>query len=145
MNPMFWLILLIIFIVLELISLGLTTIWFAGGALTAYIANVAGLNEVVQIVLFFAVSLVLLFFTRPFAQKYINKGTTKTNVEAVTGKTAKVVEEIDNISSTGKAVIDGEEWMARSINDNEIFHVGELVTVSEVKGVKIIVKKKEEM
>lgn len=144
MNPMFWLILLIIFIVLELISLGLTTIWFAGGALVAYIANVAGLNDIIQIVLFLAVSLLLLFFTRPFAQKFINKGTVKTNVEAVAGKTAKVVEEINNLNSTGKAVIEGEEWMARSINDNEVFNVGELVTVSEIKGVKIIVKKKEE-
>lgn len=145
MNPMFWLILLIIFIVLELISLGLTTIWFAGGALVAYIANIAGLNEIIQIVLFFTVSMLLLIFTRPFAQKFINKGTTKTNVEAVAGKTAKVVEEIDNINSTGKAVIEGEEWMARSESDDVKFHVGELVTVSEVKGVKIIVKKKEEM
>lgn len=144
MNPMFWLILLIIFIVLELISLGLTTIWFAGGALVAYIANVAGLNDIIQIVLFFTVSLLLLFFTRPFAKKFINKGTVKTNVEAVAGKTAKVVEEINNLNSTGKAVIEGEEWMARSINDNEVFNVGELVTVSEIKGVKIIVKKKEE-
>ncbi len=142
MNPIVWLILLIICIVIELISLGLTTIWFAGGALVAYIANVAGANLLVQIVLFFAVSLVLLFFTRPLAQKYINKGTFKTNVEAISGKTAKVIEEIDNINATGKAVIDGEEWMARSADDEEIFKEGELVTVSEVIGVKLIVKKK---
>lgn len=144
MNPIIWLILLIIFIIIELISLGLTTIWFAGGALVAYIASVAGANEIIQIVLFLAVSLILLFFTRPLAQKYINKGAVKTNVEAVTGKTAKVIEEINNVNATGKAVIDGEEWMARAEKAEEIFRVGELVTVSEVQGVKVIVKKKEE-
>lgn len=145
MNPIIWLVLLIVCIVIELISLGLTTIWFAGGAFVAYIANVAGANELIQIALFLVVSLVLLFFTRPLAQKYINKGTAKTNVEAIAGKTAKVIEEINNINATGKAVIDGEEWMARSVNDEEVFNPGELVTVSEVKGVKVIVRKKEEI
>lgn len=145
MNPIIWLVLLIVFIVIELISLGLTTIWFAGGAFVAYIANVAGANELIQIVLFLAVSLLLLFFTRPLAQKYINKDTARTNVEAIAGKTAKVIEEINNINATGKAVIDGEEWMARSADDEEVFNPGELVTVAEVKGVKVIVRKKEEI
>lgn len=142
-NPIFWLILLIIFIVFELITLGLTTIWFAGGALVAYILSVAGINEIIQIIILFVVSFALLIFTRPLAQKYVNKNATKTNIEAAVGKTAKVIERIDNINGTGKAVMDGEEWMARTENDDEVIEVGELVTVIEVKGVKIMVKKKE--
>lgn len=141
-NPIFWLILLVIFIIFELMTLGLTTIWFAGGAIVAYVLSVAGMNEVVQIVMFFVVSFALLVFTRPLAQKYINRNTSKTNVEAAVGKTARVTEKIDNINGSGKAVMDGEDWMARSYDD-EVIEAGELVTVVEVKGVKIMVRKKE--
>lgn len=144
MNPMIWLILFIIFIVFELITLGLTTIWFAGGALVAYISYLAGANEVVQIVLFFVVSIALLISTRPFAKKYINKMTTKTNVEAMAGKTGKVIKEINNINATGRVLIEGEEWMARSFDDKVVIGKDELVTVMAVKGVKVIVKIKEE-
>ena len=67
MNPILWLILLIILLVIEAISLELTTIWFAGGALAAFIAALVGADVVVQVVLFLAVSIVLLVFTRPEA------------------------------------------------------------------------------
>lgn len=141
-NPLFWLILLIIFIVFELITLGLTTIWFAGGALVAYILAEAGFGEAVQIVIFFVISFALLIFTKPLAQKYLNRKTEKTNIDAAIGKTAKVVEIIDNINGKGKAVMDGEEWLAHS-EDDGVIESGELVTVTNIEGVKIIVKKKE--
>ncbi len=144
-QPLFWLIALVIFVVLELISLGLTTIWFAGGSIVAYILNVAGFGETVQVVAFFAVSILLLIFTRPLAQKYINNNTIKTNASALVGKTAKVSQDIDNIQSKGKAVVDGEEWMARSESDDVCIPEGTLVDIVEIKGVKIIVKKKEEL
>ncbi len=143
-KSLFWLIALIIFVIIELISLGLTTIWFAGGSLVAYILNVAGCSEVVQIVAFFAVSILLLVFTRPFAQKYINTNSTRTNASALVGKTARVTREIDNVQSTGKAVVDGEEWMARAEADDIRIPEGTLVEILEIKGAKIIVKIKEE-
>lgn len=144
MESFFWLVALLIFVVLELISMGLTTIWFAGGALVAYILNVAGANEVIQIIAFLVVSFVLLFFTRPLARKMMEKNTVKTNADAVVGKFARVTQTIDNIKGTGRAIVDGEEWMARSENDTVTFEVDELVTVLSVEGVKIIVKVKED-
>ena len=82
MQPLIWLGILALLLVVEAITAGLTTIWFAGGALVAAIACYAGANLTVQILLFLCVSLVLLIFTRPLAMKYFNKETIQTNANS---------------------------------------------------------------
>ena len=139
METIVWLGMFLVLLVLEIISLGLTTIWFAGGALAAFAAALLGANIIIQAVLFLVISLVLLFVTRPIAVKYFNNNLAKTNVENVIGKTAKVSRQIDNVNSLGEAVLEGETWMARSEN-NEIIAEGTLVTVVAVEGVKLIVR-----
>ena len=139
METIVWLGIFLVLLVLEIISLGLTTIWFAGGALAAFAAALLGANIIIQAVLFLVISLVLLFVTRPIAVKYFNNNLAKTNVENVIGKTAKVSRQIDNVNSLGEAVLAGETWMARSEN-NEIIAEGTLVTVVAVEGVKLIVR-----
>ena len=86
MEPLMWLIVLAVFLVIEAITVGLTTIWFAGGALVAAIASGAGI--LVQWILFLVISLVLLIFTRPLAVRYMNKGVPKTNVNSLIGEKA---------------------------------------------------------
>lgn len=139
METIVWLGIFLVLLVLEIISLGLTTIWFAGGALAAFAAALLGANIIIQAVLCLVISLVLLFVTRPIAVKYFNNNLAKTNVENVIGKTAKVSRQIDNVNSLGEAVLEGETWMARSEN-NEIIAEGTLVTVVAVEGVKLIVR-----
>ena len=139
METIVWLGIFLVLLVLEIISLGLTTIWFAGGALAAFAAALLGANIIIQAVLFLVISLVLLFVPRPIAVKYFNNNLAKTNVENVIGKTAKVSRQIDNVNSLGEAVLEGETWMARSEN-NEIIAEGTLVTVVAVEGVKLIVR-----
>ena len=139
METIVWLGIFLVLLVLEIISLGLTTIWFAGGALAAFAAALLGANIIIQAVLFLVISLVLLFVTRPIAVKYFNNNLAKTNVENVIGKTANVSRQIDNVNSLGEAVLEGETWMARSEN-NEIIAEGTLVTVVAVEGVKLIVR-----
>jgi len=97
MQPLIWLGILALLLVVEAITAGLTTIWFAGGALVAAIACYAGANLTVQILLFLCVSLVLLIFTRPLAMKYFNKETIQTNANSLIGKKAVVIQEIDNL------------------------------------------------
>ena len=138
-----WLGLFILFISVELATMGLTTIWFAGGAVVALIASFFTDNIVVQIVLFGIVSVVLLIFTRPIATKYLNNRTVKTNIDEIIGKTAKVLFTIDNINSTGYVSVDGMDWSARSYDDSVTFAEGSLVTVIRVEGVKLIVKRKD--
>lgn len=136
-----WLLLAAIFIVTEIISLGLTTIWFAGGAFVAAIAALAGANIVVQVILFALVSIVLLVVTRPVAKRYLDSKTEKTNAEALVGQNAIVLEEINNLSETGKAKINGMEWTARSKEDSVIIPAGATAKVVEITGVKLILEK----
>ena len=96
-NMIFWLVLLIVAIVVEVLTMGLTTIWFAGGALVAILATLLHAPIWLQVILFMAVSLLLLFFTRPVAVKYFNKDRVRTNVESLIGRQAIVTAEIDNL------------------------------------------------
>lgn len=144
MYSIAWLVLFIILLVLELMTLGLTTVWFAGGAFVAFIASLFHANLTVQLVLFVIVSTLLLLLVRPFASKCINNRTQKTNVEGLIGKSARVTSAIDNAMGTGSAILNGQEWMARSLSDEKIPE-GVIVTVEEIKGVKLIVKKKEDV
>ena len=90
----YWLIALVVLLVIEAATLGLATIWFAGGALIALIAAMCGAGFVIQMVCFLVVSLILLIFTRPVAVRFLNKDTLKTNVDRVIGMEGIVAEEI---------------------------------------------------
>ncbi len=136
----FWLILLIVAIAIEALTLGLTSIWFAGGALVAILAALLNLPVIVQVALFVIVSVLLLIFTRPVAVKYFNKNRIRTNVESMVGKQAIVISEIDNLQGIGQVTVSGQEWSARSVNDKLGFQVGEVVRVVAVNGVKLVVK-----
>lgn len=137
-----WLIIMVILIIIEAITLGLTTIWFAGGALVAWIAALCHAPIIVQIILFLIVSIVLLVFTRPIALKHFNKDRTKTNAEALVGEQAVVTEDISNLMATGVVSLNGQTWTARSSDDNIEIKKGEVVTVLSIAGVKLIVERK---
>lgn len=138
MQSWYWLIIMAVLILIEIATLGLTTIWFAFGALAAFIASLAGANLIVQIIVFLAVSLITLIFTRPVAVRFFNSDRTKTNAESLIGEKAVVVEKIDNINASGLVALNGQEWTARS-SDNDIIDAGETVTVDSISGVKLIV------
>ena len=142
-NSIAWLILLAVLLLIEIITLGLTTIWFAGGALVAFIVSLFYDNLLVEIILFLVISVLLLYFTRPYVIKYFNPKRIKTNYEGLVGKEALVTITIDNIHSQGQVIVDGQEWTARSSDSNTI-KAGERVIVKDISGVKLIVKKKEE-
>lgn len=144
MLNLIWLGLFILLLVIEIITVGLTTIWFAAGALAALAANVLGANLIIQIIIFLAVSVVLLIFTRPWAEKHLNRKRVRTNYEREIGKVIRITEKVDNLNQTGKSVVDGQEWTVRSKNDSEIFEAGALARVAAVSGVKLIVEKCEE-
>ncbi len=139
-EVIFWLVLLIICIGIEVATMGLTTIWFAGGALVAIFAAVVGAPIWLQAIIFIVVSLVLLFFTRPIAVKYFNKDRVKTNVESMVGRQAIVISEIDNLQGIGQVTVGGQEWSARSAEDRAKIAVGAVTVVVAISGVKLIVR-----
>ena len=137
----FWLILMVICIVFEIATVGLVSIWFAGGALIACFLAMANIHVVIQVIVFLVVSLLLLIVTKPMAKEWINKDRVRTNYEGIIGKVVRVTERVDNINETGTALINGQEWTARSKSDNITLEQGEIAQVVNISGVKLILKK----
>lgn len=135
-----WLVFLVVLLVIELITVGLTTIWLAGGALVAFILAAMGVNLWVQIIVFLIVSFVLIYFTRPFALKYLKPRQTRTNSDELIGETIKVTERIDNRAAVGRALAKGMEWSARAVSDDLVIETDTLVKVLRIEGVKLIVE-----
>lgn len=144
-NPVIvWLAILIILVVIEIFTLGLTTIWFAGGALVAILVAALGGPVWLQIIIAAVVSAVLLFFTRPIAMKYFNRDRERTNAESLVGRQAIVISEINNLQGIGQVTINGMEWTARSIMDDHIIEPGEVVIVRGINGVKLLVEDRKD-
>lgn len=139
-----WLIAFVIFLVAEIATVALTSIWFAAGALVAFAVSFFCDVLWVQILVFLIVSLLMVIVTRPVANKFLNQNREKTNVDAVVGKTGIVTEAIDNLNASGEVSLSGQIWMARTPNDSVKIAEGARVIVKEVRGVKLIVEQKEE-
>ena len=134
----FWLIVMVLFLVVEAVTVGLVCIWFAVGALIALLAAMCGAQLWLQIVLFLVASAATLYFTRPLVKRYVNSKVEPTNADMVIGKECRVTETVDNIAGTGAVYVDGKTWTARSEND-EVIPEGTLVTAKSIDGVKLIV------
>ena len=109
-----WLALFVILLIVELLTVGLTSIWFAGGALAALVLELLGVDLIWQIGAFILVSFVLVYFTRPFAVKYVNAHHEKTNYEQAVGKIVRITQRVDDLAQTGKGILDGMEWTVRT-------------------------------
>ncbi|MBR5712613.1 MAG: NfeD family protein [Lachnospiraceae bacterium] len=144
MDLWFWIGAFVVLIVIELLTVALTTIWFAGGALAAVIVSLCGFNLIWECVAFVVVSALLLLLVRPSVVRRFNKRRTKTNVEAIVGEEVRVVTPVDGASYTGRVVFNGMEWAAKSAREGVSFDVGEIAVVARVEGVKLLVNAKEE-
>lgn len=142
-SPYVWLILMIGFLIIEGVTIGLASIWFALGALVAFFVSLICGEPVVQLVAFVGISFLTLISVRPLVKKKINGRQIKTNTQALIGETAIVTEPIDNMLSQGKVMVNGMDWTARSFDDSIRLKKGENVLIKEISGVKLIVIKKE--
>ena len=138
MNSIYWIIILAILIFIEILTLGITTIWFAGGAVAAFFLSLYYDNLILEIIVFLAVSLALLYFTRPVVMKQLNSTRTSTEYEGVIGKIAVVIIEVDNMNGVGQVNVDGQEWSARSL-DGSILKKDTTVRIQGITGTKVIV------
>ena len=141
--PMYWLIVFVVLLLFEIVTMGLTTIWFAGGALFGALASVLGASLPIQIGVFLVSSVVLLVLTRPFAIKHLNQKVEPTNTERLIGIDTIVIEEIDALHGTGKVMVDGIEWLAMSSERAVTYEKDEVVTIEGIQGVKLIVTRKQ--
>ena len=141
MYAVYWLIASAVFLLIEILTLGLTSIWFAGGAVVAAITALIGVPFLVQMLLFVVVTCLLFALTRPVAKRYLNDRVQKTNTDALIGQQGIVKETINNMESRGLVQLNGQDWTARSVEAGEIIPVGSEVTVREIRGVKLIVER----
>ncbi len=133
-----WLVIMVVLLIVEAATAPLVCIWFALGALAALVSALFGAAIWLQVVWFFAVSLLTLWLTRPIALKYLNGRRVATNADRVLGAEGVVSEDIDNIAGTGAVKLDGKEWTARSDTGLNISK-GSIVVVRRIEGVKLIV------
>lgn len=135
-----WMIAFIVFTAVEFAtSMALVSIWFAVGSLVALVLSVLNVPLWIQLVVFIIVSAILLVSTRPIAKK-LAKNNVDTNLELNIGKTAEVMEDIDNTKAIGRVRLDGVYWSAVS-QTGELIEKGTHVTVTKVEGSKLYVKK----
>lgn len=142
MEMIFWLIVFVVLLIVEIATMGLTTVWFAGGALVAFLAAYMGFGVVVQVLVFLIVSILLLVLTRPLAVKFFNQEREKTNAESLIGQKAVVKEEINTLQATGRVEVNGMEWSAKT-EESEIIEADTIVMIKGIQGVKLIVEKEE--
>ena len=133
-----WLVLLVFFAVVEALTVGLVSVWFAAVALVALLATFFTTNIWLQIALFLLVSILTMAILRPLARKYVLPTVVPTNADRVIGRQAVVTEAIDNLNGKGAVVVFGVAWTARSEDDTPIPE-GATVTIKRIDGVKLFV------
>lgn len=135
-----WLCAAVLFGVVEAVTAGLVSVWFAAGSVGAFFAALADLSVTVQLVIFAVVSAAALAVSRPLAARLGRGQHVPTNADRVLGRTAGVTEDIDNDAATGAVYVDGKTWTARS-GGGEVIPAGSRVEIQRMEGVKLFVKK----
>ena len=128
-----WLVLLVVFLVVEASTVTIVSLWFA-----ALIASLLGAAAWLQVLLFLAVSVILIIALRPIVRKFVHPKLTATNVDSVIGSTGLVTASIENVSATGQVKLGAMVWTARSTSGAPIPE-GTLVRVDRIEGVKVFV------
>ena len=144
MRVIYWLAIFIVLLIIEIATMGLTTIWFAGGALLAFCAGLVVFGLGVQVGVFVIVSILLLLLKRPIAVKFFNQERQRTNGESLIGQHALVTEDIDTIKAKGQVEIRGQIWSAKTDESDGTSPKNTVVVVNGIQGVKLIVHAREE-
>ena len=133
-----WIILAVVFLIVELVTVGMVSLWFMIGALVALLAAALGANPWLQILLFLLVSIVCFALLYPKLKGFVGRNRQPTNADMVLGKTCIVTQRIDNIADTGAVSVGGKVWSARTMNGAPV-EEGALVRAESIEGVKLMV------
>ena len=138
-----WLLIAILFFILEMMGPGFLLFWVGVGALITMVVSLFVDSIAIQIGVWVISSIALLFCTRPFANKFAKTDTTVTNAKSIIGKTGIVTKEINPMKETGQIKVNGEVWSAKSSKDN-VIEEGAQIIILNIDGVKAIVEKAKE-
>ena len=134
-----WLGIAILAAVVEAVVPSLVSVWFVPGSLAGLIVSLCGGPIWLQIFVFLAVSLACLAFTRPLAKKLLVHHKERTNADRVVGATGIVIQDIDNVVSTGRVTVMCNSWSARSTQKDGKIEAGSRVRIERIEGVKLLV------
>ncbi|MEG0691777.1 MAG: NfeD family protein [Oscillospiraceae bacterium] len=143
-HIIFWAVLTVILIGSEIATVQLISVWFGAGSLIAFISSFFAIEFYVQVIIFIAVSIVLLLSTRPFVKKFLNSSNhIKTNSDSIVGKECIVKEEVNSHAGTGRVFADGLTWAAKSAFPEKILKENETCIITDIQGVTLIIKSLE--
>lgn len=142
-EAIFWLVVMILFLILEMVTISLVSIWFVGGSLAAFLVSFVVSKPWVEVLVFLGVSLLLLFLIRPMASRFgvKQRDQIRSGAQALVGKRAVVTEAIDNLHAKGAVQVNGQFWSAKSSDDDETIGKDSVVMIREVDGVRLVVEK----
>ena len=138
LTTILWLVLLVVFLIVEASTVTLVSIWFAAGSLAALLAALLGARLWLQVTLFLTVAVLTLIALRPLSRKLFQPRLTATNVDSVIGSVGLVTASVDNVAAAGQVKLGAMEWTARSTSGAPI-PAGTLVKVDRIEGVKVFV------
>ncbi len=141
MMPYIWLGVIVLAVIVEALTWTLVSIWFVPGALVSMILALFPIEPWIQVIVFFAVSLLFLIFLKPITKKFLIGKRVATNADAVIGEEAVVTEAINNLEARGQVKVKGQYWTARASDKNTTYEVGDVLNVIAIEGVKLICKK----
>ena len=136
--PWFWVAVTIICVVIESLTLALTTIWFGISAFLMVFLAFTPLPFPAQLFIFVAVALVLLIFTRPVVKQKLSQKKIVTNYERIIGQIAVVTKRITALDK-GAVKINGMEWTA-AVRQDIVLEEGSKCIIEEIAGVTAYVK-----
>ena len=141
-EAVFWLVVMILFLILEMATISLVSIWFVGGSLAAFLVSFIVKKPWVEVIVFLGVSLVLLLLIRPMAAKLgvKKKDQIKSGAQSLVGKRAVVTESIDNLHAKGAVQVNGQFWSAKTADDDVQISKDSVVMIREVDGVRLVVE-----
>lgn len=143
--PWVWLVLMVVFIVVEAMTFALTTVWFAAGSCVMIFLSLLPLSFRWQVLIFLVISFALLFLTRPILTKKLNAyRQNKTNIDAVIGSEVLVTEKISKFEK-GAVRLNGVLWSAESKDSELEIDAGSVCKIVEVRGNTLVVEKKQDV
>jgi len=136
-----WLVIAIIMFVIEVVTTGLATLWFALGAIVAMVMDLCGAPLPAQIIVMAVVSVVsfvlCMIWIRPKLESLRKKNIQHTNADRLIGREGVVIVPLNGMEGKGQVKIDGQVWSAKA--DTDIAE-GIRVTVKSIEGVKLVVE-----
>ena len=137
-----WLIAAVVFFIGEVMTEGFCLLWFSIGSLVALFCTLFTDNIIILFAIFLSVAIILLLATRKLTENFLNsRKKVESNVNALIGKKARIIEEIDQIEGFGKVKVNGEVWKAVTEDSSVILNIGDTVIIKAVDGVKLIIEK----